>query len=113
MPEDPTVQIILIVAVVLIIGLALWLGRGLIFRKGEDGITFEAKQKPGQTKVSVAEGLQAEKAEIGNVTGVEREGGTDTPQDQDIDVLKKATITESKFGDITGLKQSGKSSGES
>lgn len=106
MPDDASVWITWIIAAATVVGLAIWLGRGLVFRKSGDEVSLEIKAKPGpaesaaSSRVSVGEGLEVENAEVGNVTGIEGEA-----DDAPVEVLKGGKISGgSVVGDITGKK---------
>lgn len=72
-PDDTVVQVVLIVAVAAVLVLAIWLGRGLNFRKTDKGIEFTIEQQaPKQGhEVSVAEGVEIKNAKIKTVAGVD------------------------------------------
>ena len=116
MPNDPTVWIVFFVAAALVIGLALWFGRGLKIRKDKEGFSFEAKEhqpdKMANQNISVAKNMEIERASIGDIAGIK---STDIdnaiPESkQNIDVLSGGKIKDAQIGDITGIKQEHKSS---
>ncbi len=111
MPSDPTLWIVLLALSAVVLGLALWLGRGLSLRRTKDEFSLEVKERspeshatpaePARSTVTVAKGLEAESLTAGNVTGVESAGG----QPHDVDVLSDARLKRARIGDITGVRQ--------
>lgn len=106
--DNPWVWITGIIAIAAVVALALWLNRGLKFKKNQDGVSLELEgdsagtSKP-QSKVSVGEGLRVGSCgEVGNIVGKEGDAGETA-----VDVLKDAEIS-GKAGDITGVSRKGK-----
>ena len=111
MPQDPTVWIVLIVAAALVLGLALWLGRGLRIRKDKRGFSFEAEkgqpEPASDNDVVVGRGLRIDKAKVGDITGIKSDGFDAMPsaKQKSIDVLSEGSISDTSTGDISGIKQ--------
>ncbi len=105
---------IIVLGVVILGGLALWLGRGLKIRKDKDGFSLEteATQIEGRSKsdqnISVGKDLEIEGSTAGDVAGIKG----DTDSDQDIDVLSGGKVKDSNLGDIVGIKKENDSSKE-
>jgi len=106
--DNPWVWITGSIAIAAVVALALWLNRGLKFKKNQDGVSLELKgdsagdPKP-QSKVSVGEGLTVSSGgKVGNITGKGGDAGN-----ADVDVLKGAIIS-GTAGDITGVSRKGK-----
>jgi hypothetical protein len=115
MPADPTLWIVFLALSALVLGLAIWLGRGLRVRKTKEEFSLEVKERaieshtaegPAKSAVTIAKGLEGESLTVGNVTGVESKGGP-TP---DVDVLSGAKLKNARIGDITGVRQDGSAS---
>ena|SRR5687767_11372707 len=116
MPANPELWMLFIVLCALVLGVALWLGRGLSVRRTKEEFSLEIKEHAaaspaqphdrGHGSVSVAKGLDGEDLTIGNVTGVES-GGPDSAASQDVDVLSGARLKNARVGDITGVRQDG------
>lgn len=111
--NNPTIWIVLIVGAVLVVGLALWLGRGLVIRRDKEGFSIETKERqsqpPGDPSIRVAKGLEVERATIGDIAGIKSEdAGAVSESKQDIDVLSDSKVKDAKVGDIVGIKREGK-----
>jgi len=110
MLEDPQVWIIGIIAVAVVLIIALFLGRGLKFRKGQDGISLELEkgsvpEQKDSDGVSVGEGLVIEKgARVGNIVGEEVPVGEGGDSASSVEVMKDGTISGSEAGDIVGRR---------
>ena len=116
MPQDSLVWIVLIVAVALVIGLAVWKGRGLRFKRGQEGFSVEVEVEhlpdappTGETsskrgKISVANKARIEETRIGDIAGIKTAG---KPQliGYDIDLAAGTRIKKADVGDIVGLKE--------
>lgn len=107
MPTDTIVWIILIAAAAVVIGLAVWIGRGIMIRKDDKGFTIKVKEKK-QEGVSVAKETVIDKAKIGDIAGIKT---TESNVGGTINVAEKAKIKDSQIGDIVGIKQQGNTSG--
>ena len=104
MPGDASVWITAIVAIAAVVALALWLGRGLVFKKSSDKVSLEIKSNSADAaserkkKVSVATGVKVgEDGSVGNVTGVSGGSGN-----ADVEVLTDGEIL-GDVGDVTGV----------
>lgn len=110
MPNDPIVWVILIVVVGIVVALAIWLGRGISFRKDDKSIAIKVAGAGQTTKASdnttsVAEKATIENAEVGDIAGAKIRGGDATANDKEaVEVLKGGTVKGSKVGDIVGKK---------
>ena len=109
-PEDPVVWIFLIVVAGLVVALALWLGRGMIFRRDKQGVSFEIKAAPAtrnakETDISVAKNAVIDDVTAEDITGAKTEGAdADVVNGKKISVLDRAKVSGSKVGDIAGIK---------
>ena len=109
-PEDPIVWIVFIVVVGLVIGLGLWLGRGIIFRRNKDGLSLEIREAAGKPKddgadIRVVDNVVLEDVIAGDITGAMINGdGHDAVEGKRISVLNGAKAERLKVGDITGIK---------
>ena len=116
MPSDPTLWMLFLVLCALVLGLTLWLGRGLSVRRTKDEFSLEVKERPAETSarppdvtrgtVTVAKGLEGEDLAVGDVTGVQSGG----EESRDVDVLSGAKLKHARVGDITGVRQTGSAS---
>jgi hypothetical protein len=106
MPESIAVWIVLIVAVALVVGLIVWLGRGGSFEKDGLKLKLDRPQTPGP-RVEVADNLDAKGGRLGNITGVETAGSLDSATASEISVAKNVRLRNAEVGDITGVKISG------
>jgi len=95
---------VLIVCAAIVVALAIWKGRGITIRK--DSIVVDAVREGAEkgTGVSVAAGANITNSTAGNITGVSVTGGS-APAKAPVDVLRDATVSGSRVGDVTGLKQ--------
>ena len=109
MPEEPIVWIVLILGISFVIGLALWLGRGLNFHRKKNSISLELKEQVKQNanlNIRVANNVELADVFIEDISGIKSEDtGTVIDSGKNIDVLHGGKITKAKIGDITGIKQ--------
>lgn len=109
-PEDPIVWIVFIVVAGLVIGLGLWLGRGIIFRRNKDGLFVEVREAAGKPKAEGADIRVADNAALKDVTAGDIAGamidedGYEAVDGKRISVLNGAKVEHSKVGDIAGIK---------
>jgi hypothetical protein len=110
--DNPIVWIILIIVVGLVVGYALWKGRGLKIRKDKNGISIETEgEKPGMQNISVGKNLKIKNSTVGDIAGKKIEGVDASPDSKEnIDVLNGGTIERSQVGDIIGSENKNKSS---
>ena len=110
--NNPYVWIGIAVVIGIIVGLAIWFGRGLKIKKGSDGYSLEVeKNEPPDTStdnVKVAEGIELRDVEAGDIAGRKvsspEAAGT---RPQNTEVASHAKIERTKLGDIVGIKQEG------
>ena len=106
--DNPWVIIAAIISAAAVVALALWLNRGLKFKKDKDGVSLEleggsAGDAESQSQVSVGEGLKvSDGGKVGDVTGVDGDAGN-----ANVGVLKDAEIS-GDVGNITGVSSPGK-----
>ncbi len=109
-PDDPVVWIVLVVVVGLVVALALWLGRGMIFRRDKQGLSLEIKAASGsrnakETDISVAKNAVLDDVTAEDIAGVKQEGGdAEVVNGKKISVLDRAKARGLKAGDIAGIK---------
>jgi len=105
MPDNPWLWglAILVVAVVLVV--ALRRGGKVEAGVGPTSLKFEARKEPGGSEVSVLDQGEVRDATVGDITGVEADGGGPGPRK--VDVARGARITGSNVGDITGVRTGG------
>jgi hypothetical protein len=105
------VMIVLIIVAGLIIGLAIWVGRGLVLRRNKKGLVFEVKEKrkeqqPKGENIKVAEELKLTDVTAGDIAGKVVEGGdSKATEANSIEVANKGNFKNAKLGDIVGVKQ--------
>jgi hypothetical protein len=106
LPKDTTFWIWVAVCLTIVVVLAIIFGRGL--KIGSLSLDSAPEKKP--TDVIVGKGMEAKGLKVGgSVTGV-REAQT---SDRNVDVLEGAKLTDAEIhGDITGIEQTGDSSGK-
>lgn len=93
-----------IVGLVLVLGLAIWMGRGIRIRKGS--ITVDAVREPQASGVSVAQKAHIEGSHVGDITGVSITGKGPMPGSKGtVEVLREGTVKNATVGDVTGVKQ--------
>jgi hypothetical protein len=104
MPDNPWLWglAILVVAVVLVV--ALRRGGKVEAGVGPTSLKFEARREPDGSEVSVLDRGEIRDATVGDVTGVEADGG---PGPRKVDVGRGARVTGSTVGDITGVRTGG------
>lgn len=108
MPDNVWITIAVVVGIV--VALALWLGRGLIIKKGTDGYSVEVeKDRPPDTRsdtIKVAENLEIKDSEAGDIAGKKvTSPGAVSDRAENVDVLSHGKIERTKLGDIVGIKQ--------
>jgi len=112
MPNSVYVWIAAIVVLGLIVGLALWRGRGLRIKKGQEGYSLEVDkvQEPDTRtdNITVAEQAELTDVEAGDIAG-RKVTSPDAVGDrtQNINVGNRAKIERTKMGDIAGIIQKG------
>ena len=101
-PEDGMVQIVLIISVAVVLVLAIWLGRGLRFRKGDKGIEFTVEQKAEKSghDINVADGVEVRNAKINTVAGVD---GATAVTGQ-VNVANNAKLEGVEINELVGVK---------
>jgi hypothetical protein len=107
-PSNPTVWIVLIVAVAVVVLYAMWKGRGfnVVKKKGSWQATLKEPERPSD--VSVASGLEVgAQGNVGNITGVES-AGSSQPELGKVEVANNAKVA-GKTGNITGVSIKGSS----
>ncbi len=106
MPNQPEVWIIVSVAVVLVLGLAVWKHDRVVFSLQKIGIRFDAERKQGTKggaiKTNVLEQAVLEKSSVDEVIGRSGPLSETGSEKSEIGVANKATIKESKIGRIVG-----------
>ncbi len=110
MPSDLTLWIIFVIVSALVIGLGVWLGRGLKIRKDKEGFSLETQEAQAQAtneqSIRIADKLAIEGATVGDISGIKSEDiDTLSESKQNIEVLSEGKITDAHIGDITGIKQ--------
>lgn len=108
MPGDASVWIVAIIAIAFVLVVALWFGRGLIFKKSGDEVSLELKSDSADdaasgSKVEVLGGAKITGSSVGDITGVRGGAGS-----ADVDVLKDGKISDADVGNITGVSSPGK-----
>ena len=101
-PQDSSVQIVLIISIALVIGLAIWLGRGLKFRKSDQGIelTVEQQAQASQQNVTVADDIELKDAKVDKIAGVDGANSVDTS----VSVANKAKMKNVEIKELVGVK---------
>lgn len=96
---------VLIVCGAIVVALAIWKGRGIKIRK--DSITVDAVRESGPKSagVSVAAGAKITGSTVGDMTGQVVTGGGAAPSTTPVDVLRNATVSDARIGNVTGRKE--------
>ena len=112
MLDNVYVWIAAIVVIGAIVGLAVFLGRGLTLTKDNGKYKIETKEKQTPdtrtNEITVARDMEIKDSEAGDIAG--RKGTSSQPvgdRPEHIDVATGAKIERTKVGDITGVKQEG------
>jgi hypothetical protein len=97
--------IVIVIAVALVVGLAVWRGRGLRIRqRAGGGISLDVDPmlpEAPRTKAVVGARLEMAGGQAGNVAGVKLVGPSGIGADAD--VLSNARLKNAVIGDITGV----------
>jgi hypothetical protein len=110
MPNNPAVWIVGFIVLALVVLYMVRKGIGGTFKWGDKSATLNnAAQKPSDIKVG--DHLNAQKAELGDVTGVKKEGSSDPIGN--VDVLANADLRDAKVKNITGVEIKGGAGGKS
>jgi hypothetical protein len=101
---------LLIAGLVVVLGLAIWFGRGIKIRKG--AITVAPARHLARTGVNVATNARVEGSVIGDITGVSTTGaGEQQSSTMPVDVLTDGVVKGSRIGDVAGIRQDERTGG--
>src|SRR5947209_14260844 len=93
------IAIAAIAGVVVIV--ALWLGRKLVFKRDDKGTSFEVGQEPGgEREAGVTVGNKAELRHVkaGDVSGIKASGPGAAATAERVDVLNEAKVEDAQLG---------------
>ena len=117
MPDDPTVWIIAVLVAGIVVIFALW--KGDFVEVSLDPLRLKFKRQsvqpqqtpPGDTKISVGEGMKITNSKTGDIVGTktetrETQHHDDASNTGNIEVGRNASVKDSETGDIAGIKRS-------
>jgi hypothetical protein len=105
LPKDLTFWMAVVVGLVVVVTIALALGRG--FEVGKWFIRVKQRDPGKDRNVIVADKLKASDGKIGDITGIKQTGAVRAGVDSDVVVLRGAQLRNVDVGDITGVQQDG------
>lgn len=111
MPNDPDIWILLIVLTAFIVGLALFLGRGLIIRKDKKGFSIEVEKKKESkpkeivedSKISVGERAHLIRVKVGRIFGLRNSTQEKILESGNVEVLKEGELRDVDVDEIGGV----------
>lgn len=114
--NNPYLWLAVVIALAALVGLALWIGRGLKIHADKGGFDLEVKEQlappesSGENKTDVASGTEIKQSEVGNIIGERTECEERDERGRSVTVAKGSKVTKSKVGDIVGIERKGKKS---
>lgn len=109
LPEDPLIWGLVVAGLVVVALVALFLGGQVEIGLDPPRLKFLRKSEGPRERVSVLEAAEIERAEVGDVSGVEAGGDAGEAGQREVEVAKGVKITGSKVGDISGVRIAPKS----
>jgi hypothetical protein len=96
---------IVVVGAIVLVALALWLGRGLRIRKG--AIIVDPARADATKSISVGAGAKITRSTTGDISGISVSGSGPVPAagKASVDVLRGGDVRDARVGDISGIRQ--------